>query len=143
MISNLIVIPLAFAILIAGIVYFAVSWIPVLENIIFTIFELLLTILNNGVKWIEQLPYSIYWGVSIHWYEVFWLYLIHFCLEPEPLFCEKPVCYSAVFCFPVLLLIFNVGEKFYLESTNELVIYNVNDAVAIDIFSWKDKCVYG
>ena len=74
MISNLIVILLAFAILIAGMVYFAFFWLPGVNYICFTVLEGLLTFLNKGVKWVEELPHSIYWGVSIHWFEVFWLY---------------------------------------------------------------------
>ena len=62
MLSNLIVIPLAFAILIVGIVYFLVFWIPFLNDLCFYLLDFLLTILNGGVKWVEQLPYSICWG---------------------------------------------------------------------------------
>tara|TARA_B110000046_G_C12941283_1_gene375902 strand:+ start:107 stop:355 length:249 start_codon:yes stop_codon:yes gene_type:complete len=57
-------------------VYFAFFWLPGVNYIYFTVLEGLLTFLNKGVKWVEELPNSIYWGVSIHCFEVFWLYSI-------------------------------------------------------------------
>ncbi len=133
MISNLIVIPLAFAILMLGLIYFFVIWIPLLDQICFYFLDLLLTILNKGVKWVEELPYSIYWGVSIEWYEVFWLYFI-LVIGAGAFILRKTKWVIIAMSATVIMLCYNVGEKHYLESTNRLVIYNVNKSLAIDLF---------
>lgn len=133
MISNLIVIPLAFAILIAGMVYFAFFWIPGLSYICFKVLDGLLTILNKGVKWVEELPHSIYWGVSIHWFEVFWLYLI-ILLGAVAFINRKAKWLISSMSLVALLLLFNVIEKQYIDSTHQFVIYNVNKATALDLF---------
>lgn len=133
MISNLIVIPLAFAILIMGMVYFAFFWIPGLGYMCFLLLDGLLTVLNKGVKWVEELPYSIYWGVSIHWFEVFWLYVI-IVMGAVAFINRKSKWLLTSLGLIVLLLVFNIAEKNYINSTNQLVIYNVNKATAIDLF---------
>ncbi|MFT5822770.1 MAG: competence protein ComEC [Crocinitomix sp.] len=133
MLSNLIVIPLAFAILIAGIVYFTFFWIPGIGYACFLLVDGLLTILNAGVRWVEQLPHSIYWGVSIHWFEVFCLYLI-IVLGAISFINRKAKWLIISLSLSVLLLVFNVAEKQYINATNQLVIYNVNKATAVDLF---------
>lgn len=133
MISNLIVIPLAFAILIVGISFFITHWIPVLGDVIYWVLDVLLTILNQGVKWVENLPYSIYWGVSIHWFEVFWLYLI-IVLATAAFILRKSKLVLATLVLSCGLLVFNIWEKWAIEASNQLVIYNVNNATAIDVF---------
>ena len=133
MISNLIVIPLAFAILIAGMVYFAFFWLPGVNYICFTVLEGLLTFLNKGVKWVEELPHSIYWGVSIHWFEVFWLYSI-ILIGAIAFINRKTKWLITSMSLATLLLVFNVIEKQYIDSTNQFVIYNVNKATAVDLF---------
>lgn len=138
MISNLIVIPLAFAILIVGLVYFFVIWIPLLDRICFVILDFLLTILNKGVKWIEDLPYSIYWGVSIEWYEVFWLYFI-LITGAGAFILRKTKWVITTLAATVVLLCYNVGEKYYLEAVDQLVIYNVNKSLAIDLFYGRNN----
>lgn len=138
MISNLIVIPLAFAILIVGMVYFLVIWIPVLNLIVFEILNFLLRFLNIGVKWVEELPYSIYWGVSIEWYEVFWLYLILVLGALAFIYRRAKMMLSAMGAV-VVLLIYNVGENYVLQAQNQVVIYNVNKSVAIDFFYGRDN----
>lgn len=133
MISNLIVIPLAFAILLTGITYFVVNWIPVLSDFIFYLLDFLLSFLNAGVKWIEGLPYAIYWGVSIHWFEVFWLYAI-ILLAAIAFIGRKTKILLAGMALSVGLLVFNVWEKYGLAAENQLVIYNVNNSTAVDLF---------
>lgn len=133
MISNLIVIPLAFAILIVGISFFITQWIPILGDIVFWVLDFLLTVLNHGVKWVENLPYSIYWGVSIHWFEVFWLYLI-ILLATGAFILRKPKLVLATLVLSCGLLVFNIWEKWVIENSNQLVIYSVNKSIAIDVF---------
>lgn len=136
MLSNLIVIPLAFAILLVGLVYFMVVWIPYLNDVLFFVLDFLITFLNKGVKWVESLPYSIYWGVSIEWYEVFWLYLI-LIAGAAAFILRKSKLILLTLSGMVMLLSYNVAENYFLNHTNQLVVYNVNDDVAIDLFNGR------
>lgn len=137
-ISNLIVIPMAFAILLVGIFYFFVCWIPFLSGVIAELLNGLITVLNYGVKWIEELPYSIYWGVSIEWFEVFWMYFLLILFSAG--FVKKSVKLFKYALFGVVsLLLFNVSEQKWQSMSNELVIYNVNKTNAVDIFYGREN----
>lgn len=138
MLSNLIVIPLAFAILLVGLLYLVLSWLPYVQELLFFILDLLISVLNKGVKWVESLPYSIYWGVSIEWYEVFWLYLI-LILGSAAFILRKSRLFIFTLVGVFLLLLYNVGENILLNRTRQLVIYNVNNEVAIDLFSGRSN----
>ena len=133
MVSNLIVIPLAFAILLAGLCYFVTFWIPLIGELVFYVLDGLLSVLNFGVKWVESLPYSIYWGVSIRWFEVFILYAVLFLLSWAFIYRRKRALITAM-VGAVFLLIYNIYERHKLYTSNELVVYNVNNALAVDVF---------
>jgi len=133
LISNLLVIPLAFLILIVGITYLTVHLVPILNEVVFWIFDSLLTLLNIGVSWVEQLPYSILWGLSIHWYEVFLIYLT-LVLGSIAFMYRKTNALLFGLGVTILLLGLNLSEKYSVENSNELFVYNVNGEVAIDIF---------
>lgn len=137
-ISNLIVIPGAFIILIVGICYLATWWISYVEWFLGEVLNVLITGLNLGVKWVESLPYSIYWGVSIMWFEVIWMYILLLLFSYA--FVKKD---QNVFKFSlvgvVLLLGFNIAEQWGQSRSNELVIYNVNNSNAIDLFYGRNN----
>lgn len=141
MISNLIVIPLAFALLIIGLVYFLFHWLPFLSDGLLYLFDLLLTTLNEGVSWIQNLPYSIVWGISVSWYEVLLLYLlIIICVQA---FIKKS--FRLVFSGSLVLITFLI-LRFYqasqIESENKLFVYNISDETAIDVFQGSNNIFY-
>lgn len=133
LISNLIVIPLAFVLLVSGIAFLTFSWVPYLSDMILLVFDFLLSVLNKGVEWIEGLPHSIYWGISIHWYEVFWIYLI---LIGVVVGWRKRVKAIRVLAFASCLGLF---VNWYVENKmiaqeNKVFVYNIKDELAIDVF---------
>jgi competence protein ComEC len=132
LISNLFVIPLAFAILIVGIAYFFFSAIPWLGEFFMTILNLLLTWMNEGVKWIGILPNSVYEGISLYWYEALWIYsclillLLGFHLRKKSVLFA---CFGGV----ILLLIFNLMKQHQMKNSNEFIIYNSEKHVAVEL----------
>jgi competence protein ComEC len=133
LVSNLLVIPLAFFILMVGISFLAFHMVPIVNEVLLWVFDGLISFLNLGVEWVEQLPYSIMWGISIEWYEVFLLYVT--ILAGSVAFINRKV--KALFLamgLSVLLLGINVEEKIRLERQDAMYVYNVNDEVAIDLF---------
>ncbi|OIQ24630.1 MAG: hypothetical protein BM555_07025 [Crocinitomix sp. MedPE-SWsnd] len=141
MISNLIVIPLAFVLLIVGIAYLAFYWLPFISDLIFWIFDFLLTILNVGVEWIEKLPYSVMWGVSIHWYEVFIIYglIVSFTTSIVKK-SSKIFMGSMIFLF--LFVGINIFEKITISSERKLFIYNVKNELVFDVFHGTQNYFY-
>lgn len=133
LLSNLLVIPLAFFILIIGIAYLVFHAVPFLSDLLLWVFDGMITVLNFGVEWVEKLPYSILWGISIHWYEVFLLYL-SILLGSIAFIYRKTKALIVSMIVAILLLILNIHEKYQLSSENVLYIYNVNDELAIDLF---------
>ena len=141
MLSNLIVIPLAFAILMTGFFYFFLHWIPYLSEGIAWIFDSLLTILNKGVAFVEQLPHSIYWGFSIEWYEVFLLYAM--LLSGTIAFVKrKKRALIMSLSLAIVLMGLNVVEDYQLSHEKHLVIYNVKNELALDIFHGRTNTFY-
>lgn len=141
LLSNLLVIPLAFFILILGIAFFVFHLVPFLSDLLLFLFDSLLSILNWGVMWVEELPYSIMWGISITWYEVFILYLTIFFAAIA--FIKRKtnfLIYSLVGM--IVFISFSVYEKWELDSENVMYVYNINDEVAIDVFYGRNNQFY-
>lgn len=131
--SNLIVIPLAALILGVGIGYFIFHKIPILNDVLLWFLDWILTIMNYCVKWVENLPGSISWGYSITWYETFMIYItIIFALFSFTLKKSRLIIVSGLSC--LVLLGFFYYKKQSIDSINEMVIYNIKDELAIDIY---------
>ena len=89
--------------------------------------------MNYSVKWVEQLPFSIWWGISISWYETIIIYLalllivFSFSLKKT-----KLLIFSGM---TTILILGSFQVKSYnINHTNEIVVYNVKDEIAIDIY---------
>lgn len=133
LISNLIAIPISFVILMIGLIYLAVNWIPLVNELCFYLLDFSLTILNKSVQWIEQIPYSIYSGVWIHWYEAIWHYLIIIVISLMVIYRKAKFLIGSM-VMVIVLLCFNIYEKIQFQHSNQLVVYNIDDAIAIDVF---------
>lgn len=132
-ISNLIVIPLAGLILIFGLSFFFLFKINLVNDIVIFILDLLLSFLNVSVAKVEQLPYSILWGISISWYEALVIYIsIALLLFSFTLKKAKLLLLSGVAV--ILLLGLFMINKYKLSNTNQLIVYNVKNEIAIDVF---------
>ena len=141
MLSNLIVIPLAFVLLIVGIVYLLFYFVPIVSHLLLLLFDQLLSLLNYGVEWVEKLPYSILWGISIEWFEVLLIY-IALILGVAGLTKKKWRLISASASIAVILLVFNIIEKVQLSNENRVFIYNIKDELAVDVFYGTENRFY-
>jgi competence protein ComEC len=137
-ISNLIVIPMAGLILSVGIAFFIFNKTLLLNTFLEHVLDSLITIMNYFVEKIEQLPYSIIWGVSITWYETIILYIaISFLVFAFTLKKRILLLYSGF--TSILLLSFLLFNHYYYLSLNQLIVYNVKNEIAIDVFYGKDN----
>jgi len=138
MISNLFVIPFAGLILIVGFLYFTLHIIPIIKTILETILDLLLSILNYIAVFIEQIPYSIFWGISISVFQTFLIYLIIILASYSLIKRHKLSAFlafgSAILFFSLLIL-----ESNRIQNSNTFVVYNIKNDFALDIFYGKSN----
>lgn len=132
-ISNLIVIPLAGLILGIGIGYFIFHLIPIISDFLIHFLDIVLSTMNFCVKWIEALPYSIWWGISITWYETIIIYIaILFAIFSFSLRKAKLLIYSGLTTIVILGSFLVKSDT--INNTNEIIVYNIKDEIAIDVY---------
>jgi len=94
--------------------------------------------MNWSVNWVKELPYSITWGISINWAETFIIYItlllltFAFVLKRTKLF-----LYGGITI--ILLLSILIIRDQSVKSKNELIIYNIKDEIALDLFYGKSN----
>ncbi len=95
LISNLVVIPGAFAVLFVGVFFFLTSWLPFMASLLGTVLYWLVAVINKFVFIIEALPFSSFVGVWISPSQALLLYAI-----------------VVASC-----LAYGLGERFWLRTT--------------------------
>jgi len=133
LVSNLVVIPLAGVILVLGILYFIFNEVPYLNEFILNELNGVLSFMNTTVDWVKSLPNSITWGISIYWYEVVLIYLT-LLLFVFSLTLKKSKLFIGSFCMCFLVFSLLIYKSNTINGTNEIVVYNIKDEVAIDVF---------
>ena len=133
LIANLIVIPLAFVILFVGILFFAFSWIPIINSFFYYLLDLALSILNNAVNWIEGLPFAALKGVNFPFYWLVGAYVIILLFIFAFVRKQKRILFAGL-AMSIGLLLYQVVQKNELDARNTLIVYSLKKAVGLDIF---------
>ena len=137
LISNLLVIPSAFILLIMGVLLLITSIYPPISNIIGFLMNHIVAWVNNSVMYIDQLPFSLIEGVSISIKETYIIYAaILFISIGFSLRRFRFLNYGLVFI--ISLFIIDLREDFNLKGKEQIVIYNVKGHVAIDLIKGKE-----
>ncbi len=137
-ISNLIVIPLAGGILGLGLAYMVLFNIPFINHLILLFLDYLLSFLNFCVEKVEQLPYSILWGISITWYETFFIYVILFFLIFGFTLHKAKLFLISLGLTASLIGVF-MFNNYLINQQNQFIVYNVDKEVAFDVFYGKNN----
>ena len=130
LVSNLLVIPAAAGILYLGFSLFIASlWKPTLMFFGFLL-ETLISLLNQVVVWIEQIPYSVLSGIDISLVEAIIIYLI---IAGGLVFVIREKRYSFYFSLSlsVLFMCLQILEVYEQKKQQFAVIYNVKQETAI------------
>ncbi|MDX1351038.1 MAG: ComEC/Rec2 family competence protein [Putridiphycobacter sp.] len=137
-ISNIIVIPLAGIILMLGFVYFILHFAQPLSYILEQVIDFCLTFLHKSVTLIENLPFAIIWGISIHWVEVFLIYFLILSFAFAFVRKSKALFFSflGIGC---LLLVFKGLEQQNNFEQRHFVCYNIKNDFALDVFQGPDN----
>ncbi len=129
--SNLVVIPLATAILSYGIAMFVLGSIPSIGLACGKVFTLLVWLLNKSVLFIDQIPGAILAGITTTIFQTWLIYTLLVFIMLYIYF--KKAKYLFAFLSTLILLLSNLSALAYqAQKQNSLVIYNVSKVAAYD-----------
>lgn len=133
LLSNLLVIPLVGIILALGILFFIFHWVPILSLLLIKLVNLLLSLMNEGLKFVESLSYSIYRGLWVSWQETFLIYIILIFIGLSISY-KKAKYVLGSLALTVVFLGVRWQHQLNMQQTNELVVYHVKDELVFDVF---------
>ena len=142
LLSNLIVIPAAFIILILGILILVFSFSSWVLTVLVFLMKYILSLLLYVVHFIEEIPGALSQGYSISIFETFLIYAILLSF----IICVKynrnwlyALCISLFICF----LAIDIKEDLNLKKLNRLVIYNVPNHFGMDLINGSNHYFIG
>ena len=146
LLTNLWVIPVAFAVVTGGVIVLLIGLMGLSSSILGTIAAALLNYsligLNKGVEIINQLPYAVSEHLALSKPEVFLFYILLFSISTLILY-KKRMWFA-----PILLSTFLLQMSFILTKENNLksdswIVYKTNGLSAMDFISNRQSILYG
>jgi len=138
MLSNLIVIPMAFLILYLGITTLAFSFIPVVSDYLALGLKYVISFLNWSVSFIDKLPYALTENIKFNLLDTWLIYgVITFLILLVYYRKFKYLLLSAVCLIPFLSL--NLWFEFNKLDQKKLIIYNIPRNSAINFIDGDDN----
>ncbi|MCF6342944.1 MAG: competence protein ComEC family protein [Bacteroidales bacterium] len=135
--SNLLVFPLSFLIISAGMGFIAVSWFPPLAQLVGKLLSGLLFLLNHGVAAVKYLPFYGIGDLYFPWHKVLLVYT--FILLLYFFFTKKNIRLLLPLLAVVLLLVgFQTIRKFNVLRQKRIVVYSINKHSAYDFIHGKE-----
>ena len=140
LLTNLLVIPLVSLIMYISVILLLLNPLSFVQEFVAAVLRGLVGMLNNCVRWIEQLPWASVDGVWVYLPEVFGFYLVLILLR-RYLFSRTGkrlvICLSCLF----LVCIYHVSMRVIDRPRQSIVFYNVYNCpvvhcVASDGYSW-------
>ncbi|PLX10887.1 MAG: hypothetical protein C0598_09385 [Marinilabiliales bacterium] len=125
-ITNLLVIPASFGIIVSGFIYFIFSWVPYMSAFLGATTSLLVLLLNYLVAFVEYLPYYGTDNIYMPWVNTILIYLIIIMLFHMLMY--KRIRLLIYFASVLLMLIgINTIVKYKHSKNSKFIIYNVNN----------------
>jgi competence protein ComEC len=141
LLSNLVVIPMAFLILYIGLFYLAFAWLPVVGAALGKLLFWSIAFLNGSVAWVESLPASLIQGIDISIMET-WLIYLFLGLTGRALIHRNKKAVFASLTVLAGLLIMQIYEVFDYKKHQYLVVYDVRGDSVINLLSDSENLVY-
>jgi len=141
LLSNLVVIPAATAILPVGVAMIVFSWVPGLNTVIGMVLFYLVHWLDLFIQWVEKLPGALISGIDISIFETYFIYMI---IVTSVVFLIT-TRYKWLLAFLVTFAIiesFNIGESILQQNQTQAVIYKVKGHEAIDLIDGHNHRFY-
>lgn len=135
--SNLFMTPISSVVIIGGMIMLLIFFIPYINMIVAFLVSKMIYVMNLGVEWIESLPFSIIKGLYIdaNQFVILLLILLFLLLFVE--LKEKRLIFCMMF-LSSLFLIVNLCNVLKQKNQNEMVIYSINNATAIDFICGRE-----
>lgn len=123
LLTNIIIIPIAFCIVSMGVIFMALYWIPLLSYLIGKTLDLMASILNKAIEYINDLKFSSITPINLTITEVLLIYTALLFTYLFILKKKKPTLYTGITTIAILIIM--LGHDQIKRSNNlELVIYN-------------------
>lgn len=132
LLTNILVIPLSFIILLVGVCYLIFDFIPGLNYLLEISLNYLLFLLNKSVQFIAQLPFAAIKNIHISLTQVIFSYFILASLFGRYIHRKKYLGLTAV-VLGFGLVLFSIIRLTAIQSSREIVFYSTFDGVAIDL----------
>ena len=139
LLANLVVIPISFLALTGGILFLTTSAVPLVSTVIGWLLNVLLLILNEGVRMVENLPGAITSGLSISQADMVLLYLFIFFVSWATIKKSKKILAFSVLIFTGFIVSVSI-QLFSKNASHEIVFYSVKKSFVADIFQNGEIC---
>ena len=130
LLTNLVVIPLVTVTLYTAVLMLFLTPLPAVQFVMAGVVRFLLKVLNDFVRWVEQLPYASLDGIWLYRLEVLGIYiflLLFLYYSKTRRFRNLVICFSCLLC----LGIYHMVMRWYDRPCPGLVFYNVRGCPAI------------
>lgn len=132
LISNIIVIPLVFVLLVLGLLVLILNFNIYFSIVVAKFYSFLLSILIQILSFLENISYSVTKGLFISGYETIllngFIFLIFLYLEFKTLFLLR-----LSLIVVILLISIDLTEDFLLLKQKKIIVYNISNHVALDL----------
>ena len=135
--SNLFMTPISSIVIIGGMIMLLIFFIPYINIVVAFLVSKMICVMNFGVEWIESLPFSIIKGLYIDTNQFVILLLILLFLLLFVELKKKRLIFCMMF-LSSLFLIVNLCNILKQKNQNEMVIYSINNATAIDFICGRE-----
>ena len=140
--SNLIMTPVSFVVIIAGMLLLMVSWIPGLNMLMGYLVWGAVFVMNTAVSWIEQLPGSVLNGLYVNKLE--FVVLLALLLAILLLVTTERRAFVPVALALVLLFALSVTTRHYrAERQQEMLVYSLRKHTAVDVIQGHSHLLIG
>lgn len=134
LLSNLVVIPAATAILPIGIALIVLNWVPILNTILGTVLYYLVHWLDMFIQWVEVLPGALILGIDISIFETYFIYMI--IMTSVVFLIGRRYKWLVAFLVSFISIeTLNIIESFQQKHQQMLVIYKVKGHEAMSMIS--------
>lgn len=140
LLTNLIVIPLATAVLYLGLGYLLLSFVPVLSNLLGILLRFLLQLMNASVERIQELPGAVA-SLWVDWWQAFLLAGMVVALGAL-LYKPRFISYTIALSLGLSMLLTSLYQELELRSSSELVLYADRQATHLELRQGRGMVVY-
>lgn len=143
-ITNLIVIPAAFVLLLGGFVLFFSAlfseWIPQFESVLGKLYHWIVFGLNELVELLFQLPFSTIGGIEISSIQLLLIYICILFIVAMLVWQYRWLVYATLHCFLMLVLSFSYST-YRVHSTSGVLVYQ-NRNFSFEVFEGEKSIFY-